>query len=75
MTLHTILNFFFGAEKIPPMGFPSDPVLRFNGSDVYPTASTCAIELTLPTRYTGDYASFKNAMDVALTCHDGFGKS
>ena len=57
------------------MGFPRDPVLRVNASDLYPTASTCAIELILPTQYSDDYESFRNAMNVGLTCHDGFGKS
>ena len=74
VTLHSILNFFSGAEEILPMGFSCDPVLHFNASDLYPTASTCATELTLRTQ-NSDYESFKDAMDVALTCHIGFGKS
>ena len=36
------------------IGFPCDPLLCFNPDDLYPSASTCAIELTLPTQYS-DY--------------------
>ena len=60
------------------MGIPCDPIMCFNASDLYPTASTCAIELMLLTQYSCDYESFKDAMSVALTCHSaygGFGKS
>ena len=55
------------------MGFPCDPVLCFKASDLYPTDSTCAIELMLPTQYSCDYESLKDAMDVELTCHGAYG--
>ena len=42
------------------MGIPCDPIMCFNASDLYPTASTCAIELMLLTQYGCDYESFKH---------------
>lgn len=74
ITLGTILAFFTGAEEIPPTGFPHSPVLSFNPVNPYPTASTCAAELTLPTMYT-EPSEFKRSLDVAFTCHGGFGLS
>ena len=66
-----ILAFFTGADSIPPLGY-SSVVLNFNAKNHYPTASTCALELTLPTKYT-NYEQFKRQMDVALSMHGGFG--
>ena len=48
MTLYSVHNFFWSRE-IPFMGFPCDPVLCFNASDVYPTFSTCAINTVVIT--------------------------
>ena len=73
VSIGMILNFFTGAESIPPCGFPpGKPVLSFNSSNPYPTASTCALELTLPTKYD-DYQEFKSKMDQAFSMHGGFG--
>ena len=68
-----ILEFFTGADEIPPLGFPHEPVLNFSDGP-YPTASTCAIQLTLPTQYRY-YHPFKSALDLAFICHGGFGLS
>ena len=46
----TLMNSFTGVEEIPPSGFPTEPTLDFN-TDPYPTASTCGVELTLPSIY------------------------
>ena len=73
VTIPLILAFFTGAEQIPPLGFPYDPVLTF-ADNPYPTASTCAIQLTLPTKYS-QYSPFKSALDLAFTSHGGFGLS
>ena len=67
------IEFFSGAECIPPIGFPHDPVLIF-GDNQYPTASTCALQLTLPKKYDR-YYDFKAALDLAFICHGGFGLS
>ena len=71
MTLKTILAFFTGADGTPPLGY-SSAVLTFNPTNPYPTASTCAIQLTLPTKYS-DYQEFKKHMDTAFTLYGGFG--
>ena len=47
--LKDVLSFFGGAPK-PPLGFDATPSLSFSDSAVYPTASTCALHLQLPTR-------------------------
>ena len=45
MSLGDVLRFFSGANDIPPLGFPHEAELNFNPIAVYPTASTCAIQL------------------------------
>ena len=72
VTLKCILQFFTGAETLPPMGFSYDPELNFNGTNMYPTASTCAVQLTLPTRYS-TYENFKASLTTGFLCHGGFG--
>ena len=74
VSLEMILHFFSGSGTVPPCGFPpGKPVLQFNNEDVYLTASTCALELTIPTRYE-DYSMFKERLNQAFTMHGGFGK-
>ena len=58
VTMGDVLSFFTGAESIPPLGF-GDATLSFNDVNPYPTASTCALCLTLPTMYHNDYPKFK----------------
>ena len=69
-----VLVFFSGANDIPPMGYPYDPVINFNPISPYPTSSTCALQLTLPTCYL-DYVPFKCALDTAFAMNGGFGMS
>lgn len=49
VSLENIISFFTGGDCVPPLGFES-AVLNFNAANPYPTASTCAINLTLPTK-------------------------
>ncbi len=70
--LADVLMFFTGARVFPPCGFDDDGELSFNRTNPYPTASTCSFSLTLPTKFE-DYFDFKHALDVAFTCHGGFG--
>ncbi len=69
------MAFMTGGEEIPPGGFDCfiSPCLNFNDEQPYPTASTCSITMTLPTKYMTDYSRFKTAMNVAMKCHGGFG--
>ena len=71
VSLQMILAFFTGADSIPPTGY-SEVVLSFSETSPYPTASTCALELTLPTNHE-EYAAFKKSLDVGFTMHGGFG--
>ena len=66
-----ILVFFTGADSIPPSGYDS-VIMSFNKESQYPTASTCGLELTLPTKHN-DYNDFKKCLDVAFSMHGGFG--
>ena len=68
------MNFFSGATDVPPAGYEVDPTINFNGNNVYPTSSTCALQLTLPTLYL-NFESFKSALDTAFLMHRGFGLS
>ena len=70
--LGTVLSFFSGADKIPPIGFDSC-TLNFSESNIYPTASTCALCLTLPTKYAENYSAFCHFFLYGLRNHGGFG--
>lgn len=74
VSLGMILTFFSGADDITPMGYVHAPEINFNHSSPYPTSSTCALQLTLPTCYS-EYGPFKHALDTAFTMHGGFGLS
>ena len=71
VTLSMVMSFFTGSDSIPPLGLP-DAVLNFNLDNIYPTASTCAIELTLPSKLHS-YEEFKANLTTAFTMHGGFG--
>ncbi len=62
---------FYWCRKTAPLGY-SSVVLSFNHKNPYPTSSTCAVELTLPTMHQ-DFDMFKRHLDVAFTMHGGFG--
>ena len=46
--------------------------LNFNDQNPYPTASTCSLSLTLPTKYS-TYPEFKEKFIFAVKNHGGFG--
>ena len=74
-TLEDVLTFFTGADSIPVLGFELTPKLSFleiSPQWLLPTASTCSLELRLPT-YHSDYSSFKDYMLMGLKGCDGFG--
>ncbi len=74
VSLEMVLSFFTGADDIPPLGFPHDPQLNFSPTSPYPTASTCAIELTLPMMYNIS-TQFEEKLKQAFILHGGFGLS
>ena len=71
VSLGMVLSFFTGADVIPPQGYMS-ALLNFNAVNQYPTALTCAIQLTLSTKHS-TYSEYKKHLDVAFTIHGGFG--
>lgn len=75
VTLAKILMFATGAEHVTPAGFPHPPMINFNSENHYATASTCALILTLPTKYYADYDGFKASLNQSFTMHGGFGLS
>lgn len=66
-----ILSFFTGCKEVPPLGLPHPAKLNFNSITPFPTASTCAIELTLPTKYNTE-EEFESSMNTAFLQHGGF---
>ena len=52
LSLETVMCFFSGACNVPPAGYDVDPAIYFSNECNYPTASTCALQLTLPTCYS-----------------------
>ena len=66
------LSFFTGANRIPPIGFHGC-TLNFSSSSIFPTASTCALTLTLPTKYYDNYHEFKEKVMFGFYNHGGFG--
>ena len=73
INLNDCLSFFTGAQRLPPTGFNKECTLNFSDVNVYPTASTCALILTLPTLYQDSYETFKGKMLFAFCNHGGFG--
>ena len=73
-SLSDLLAFFSGCDRVPVLGFVPSPTLHFNQIDKYPTASTCAMELVLPSQYTC-YTQFKENMIFGLLNNGGFGKN
>ena len=68
--------FFTGADRVPTLKFDDkEPTVTFlhSSSARFTTASTCDLQLRLPTTYGADYDAFKEAMVMALKDNDGFG--
>ena len=73
MTPEHCLVFFTGADREPPLGFPTKAKLLFD-TGVLATASTCDFILYLP--YCHDtYETFKAYMIESLISHGGFGQA
>lgn len=63
VTLKDVLAFCTGADSVPALGFPQQPCQEFLHSpgDVFATASTCDLNLRLPTGHHM-YSSFRDAI-------------
>lgn len=51
LSMGEMLAFFTGTDTLPPLGLEVGPTLNFSAINVFPTASTCAMILTLQTKY------------------------
>ena len=67
-----MLQFFSGAISIPPTGFDVTPTITFDEATMYPMASTCAIQLILPTRHKS-YKVFEEYLQYGILNNGGFG--
>lgn len=72
-TVADVLVFLSGADRVPPLGFEKQPTVTFLRDGKFATASTCSLELRLPTQYGSQYAKFREAMVMSLMDNDGFG--
>ena len=74
-SIEDVLVFFSGTDRVPPLNFEKQPTITFlhNASAKFATASTCDLQLRLPTGYGEDYDAFKSVMVMALKDNDGFG--
>ena len=71
--LEDLVIFFSGADRPPPLGFPTQPDLEFlDQNAILPTASTCSLVIRLPICHS-NYDDFKDAMILALQGNHGFG--
>ena len=72
-TVADVLVFFSGSNCEPPLGFTRQPKMSFLYVDAkFCTASTCDIELCLPTIHN-EYEAFKEALELSFMGNDGFG--
>ncbi|GLV46208.1 hypothetical protein CBL_09997 [Carabus blaptoides fortunei] len=67
VTLANILSFVTGANREPPLGFPTSPIIIFihEKDSKYPKANTCSLTLYLPVGET-DFDNFVADMDCAI---------
>ena len=74
-SIEDVLVFFSGTNRVPPLNFDKQPTITFLHSACakFATASTCDLQLRLPTGYGEDYEAFKSAMVMAVKDNDGFG--
>lgn len=73
VTLGQVLSFCTGSEYPPPLGFDRQITIRFTASSDFPLASTCALELTVPSKFFNDVETFKQKLVYGLLNHGGFG--
>ena len=73
VTLNRVLSFITGAEEVPAGGFECPASLYFCPISQFPTASTCALQSTLPTTHYNNAVLFKEKILYAFHNHGGFG--
>ena len=75
VNLASVLAFFTGTNRVPPLGFHQEPRLYFVHDDIasLAIASTCDLSLALPIVHK-EYGDFREKMIMCLTCNDGLGR-
>ena len=66
------VKLLYWSRVFPPMGFEVNPMVKFLGDSEYPTACTCALELTLPMKHYKSLKEFHEKWHM-LKNHEGFG--
>ena len=68
VTIEDIMLFCTGISKIPVGGFHVTPSIIFlhGHEQVLATASTCSLQLRLPTKYHNDYEAFGEKLVLSL---------
>ena len=71
VSLGKMLSFCTGSEYPPPLGFDEPITVRFDPNSDWPLASTCALQLTLPSKFHNNSSKFKDNVVFALLNHAG----
>ena len=73
--IEDVLVFFSGSDQIPPLGFDEEPSVVFlhDQGSRFATASTCSLQLRLPTCHGDNYTKFKEDIILSVKGNDGFG--
>jgi len=66
------LIFISGADRLPVLGFDKEPSIIFQEA-ILATASTCDLQLRLPTVHGTNFDKFKESMVLSIIGNDGFG--
>ena len=71
-TCRRIFDFCTGFDSVPPLGFNKNiDVVFLRSQEILPTASTCALELRIPTCHK-DSSTFNEKLELALKCAQEF---
>ena len=62
MYLWVMLSFCTGSKYPPPLGFDEPITVRFDPNSEWPLASTCALQLTLPSKFHNNSSKFKDKL-------------
>lgn len=65
--------FFSGANRVPPLGFEKQPTISFITDSKLASASTCDLQLRIPTVHGKNYENFKEGLILSIKGNDGFG--
>lgn len=74
LTLQDLLVFVTGADRVTPLGFEKNLMLKFDNDTQFPLASTCSLTFYLPTRFI-QYEDFKAGMIEGIVSGFGFGRA